>query len=141
MRETINTIDRHRGKWDSWVTDTLTPILISGGKVWLTLGPPTKDPTNYFWTVLQDLQRLASTTPLPDVELLLNFADTPVVFAATSGHLSPPGLPIFSYCKKDRFFDILVPGYYTPDRVCREYTRRGGANERHPWASKRKRAS
>ena len=72
MRDTINAIDRHRGKWDSWVTDTLTPITIIRGNVYLTLGPPKKDPTNYFWTVLQDLQTLARTHRLPDVELLLN---------------------------------------------------------------------
>ena len=45
----------HRGKWDSWVSDTMTPILIRDGKVYLSLGPPLKDPTNYFWTVLRDL--------------------------------------------------------------------------------------
>ena len=48
----------HRGKWDSWVSDTMTPILIREGKVYLSLGPPLKDPTNYFWTVLRDLQAL-----------------------------------------------------------------------------------
>ena len=78
MRDVVNFVDAHRGKWDSWVTDTLTPILISDGKIYLTLGPPTKDPTNYFWTVLQELQELARTTKLPDAELLLNFANTPV---------------------------------------------------------------
>ena len=62
MRDVVNFVDAHRGKWDSWVTDTLTPILISDGKIYLTLGPPTKDPTNYFWTVLQELQELARTT-------------------------------------------------------------------------------
>ena len=49
-------------------------ILIIDGKVYLTLGPPLKDPTNYFWTVLMDLQSLARTVKLPDTELLLNFA-------------------------------------------------------------------
>ena len=110
MRDTINAIDRHRGKWDSWVTDTLTPITIIRGNVYLTLGPPKKDPTNYFWTVLLDLQTLARTHRLPDVELLLNFADTPVVYAADNGHPTPPGFPVFSYCKQSRFLDILVPG-------------------------------
>jgi len=140
MRDTINVVDRHRGKWNSWVTDTLTPVLISGGKVYLTLGPPTKDPTNYFWTVLQDLQTLATSSKLPDVEMLLNFADTPVIHASHTGALSPPGLPVFSYCKRERFLDILIPGYYTPDRVCNEYKRPRGANARHPWKSKRRRA-
>ena len=62
----------HRGKWDSWVSDTMTPILIREGKVYLSLGPPLKDPTNYFWTVLRDLQALALRTRLPDIEFLLN---------------------------------------------------------------------
>lgn len=140
MRQTINTIDRHRGKWDSWVTDTLTPVLVVDGKVWLPLGPPTKDPTNYFWTVLQDLHKLASTVRLPDVEFLLNFADTPIVYAMESGQVTAPGFPVFSYCKRERFLDVLVPGYYTPDRVCNAYTSKGGANERYPWHTKRKRA-
>lgn len=48
MERIIQFVAEHRGKWDSWVTDTLTPILIKGGNVYLTLGPPTKDPTNYF---------------------------------------------------------------------------------------------
>ena len=78
MVRAINMIDGHRGKWDSWVTDTLTPIMIRDGKVWLTLGPPIKDPTNYFWTVLQDLQQLVTKYRLPDTEMLLNFADTPI---------------------------------------------------------------
>ena len=138
MRDTINIVDRHRGKWNSWVSDTLTPILILRGKVYLTLGPPKKDPTNYFWTVLRDLQDLARTVPLPDTELLLNFADQPVVFATEAGRTTPPNFPVFSYCKRARFLDILVPGYYTPDRVCREY--RAGGNERHPWRSKRRAA-
>jgi hypothetical protein len=135
MRDAINMVERHRGKWDSWVTDTLTPILIRDNKIYLTLGPPPKDPTNYFWSVLIELQQLAATTKLPDVELLLNFADTPVVYASEAGRATGPGLPVFSYCKRDRFLDILVPGYYTPDRVCREYTSR--ANAAHPWASKK----
>jgi hypothetical protein len=138
MGETINFVERHRGKWNSWVTDTLTPVLIRDGKVYLTLGPPIKDPTNYFWTVLAELQELASTTKLPDTELLLNFADTPVVFAADDGKPTPPGIPIFSYCKRSRYLDVLVPGYYTPDRVCREY--RARANEAHPWPLKEKKA-
>ena len=91
---------------------------------------------NYFWTVLQDLQRLASKVKLPDVELLLNFADTPVVFASNNGQPTGPGFPVFSYCKRARFLDILVPGYYTPDRVCNEY--RARANAAHPWQSKRR---
>ena len=138
MRDVINTVGKHRGKWDSWVTDTLTPILIVDGNIYLTLGPPTKDPTNYFWTVLQDLQQLARKVRLPDVELLLNFADTPVVFAPEHGRPTPPGMPVFSYCKQERFLDVLVPGYYTPDRVCHEYRRQ--ANARHPWRSKTRRA-
>lgn len=48
MERIINYVAEHRGKWDSWVTDTLTPVLIKNGKVYLTLGPPPKDPTNYF---------------------------------------------------------------------------------------------
>jgi hypothetical protein len=31
---------------------------------------------------------------------------------------------------------VLVPGYYTPDRVCKAY--REGASQAHPWRSKRK---
>ena len=56
MKDTINVISRHRGKWNSWVTDTITPLLIIDNKIWLPLGPPVKDPTNYFWAVLRDLQ-------------------------------------------------------------------------------------
>ena len=96
MAEAVNYVEAHRGKWDSWVTDTLTPVIIKDGRVYLTLGPPTKDPTNYFWTVLQDLQLLASTRALPDAELLLNFADTPVVHAEGAGKLSAPALPMSS---------------------------------------------
>lgn len=138
MVDAINYAAAHRGKWNSWVTDTLTPILIKDGRIHLTLGPPTKDPTNYFWTVLADLQALARKTRLPDVELLLNFADTPIVHAADNGIPSEPRLPVFSYCKKARFLDVLVPGYYTPDRVCNAYRGQGGANAAHPWHSKRR---
>ena len=139
MAEAINFIDAHRGKWDSWVTDTLTPLLIKDGRLYLTLGPPTKDPTNYFWTVLKDLQQLASTRRLPDAELLLNFADTPVVYAADDGEPTSPRLPVFSYCKRDRFLDVLVPGYYTPDRTCASYTGRN-AGPRVPWKRKLRKA-
>ena len=45
MRDAINYVGAHRGRWDSWVTDTLTPVLITGGRVYLTLGPPSKDPS------------------------------------------------------------------------------------------------
>ena len=138
MRDTINVVERHRGRWDSWVSDTLTPILIVDGNLYLTLGPPKKDPTNYFWTVLRDLQDLARAVRLPDTELLLNFADAPIVYASETGRTTPPNLPVFSYCKRDRFLDVLVPGYYTPDRVCREY--RAFANRRHPWRAKRRTA-
>ena len=137
MARTINYVAEHRGKWNSWVTDTLTPVLIKGGKVYLTLGPPTKDPTNYFWTVLTDLQELARTHALPDVELLLNFADTPVVRATSSGTPSLP-VPVFSYCKQEGFLDILVPGYYTPDRVCEQYKRQ--YNRAHRWEAKEAKA-
>jgi hypothetical protein len=137
MAQTINFVAEHRGKWNSWVTDTLTPVLIKDGKVYLTLGPPTKDPTNYFWTVLMDLQELARTRKLPDVELLLNFADTPIVHADDSGRPSR-SVPIFSYCKQDRFLDILVPGYYTPDRVCDQFKRQ--FNKAHRWETKESRA-
>ena len=138
MARTIDTVAAHRGRWDSWVTDTLTPLLIKDGRIYLTLGPPQKDPTNYFWTVLAELQKLARTVRLPDVELLLNFADTPIVFAAADGRPSAPHLPVFSYCKRARFLDVLVPGYYTPDRVCQAYRAAGGANEAHPWRTKRR---
>ena len=140
MKDTINVISRHRGKWNSWVTDTITPLLIIDNKIWLPLGPPVKDPTNYFWAVLRDLQELVRTTKLPDVELLLNFADTPINFASEKGGTSPPGIPIFSYCKRRRFLDVLVPGYYTPDRVCDQYTKKGpnSANAAHPWKSKKR---
>ena len=79
----------------------------------LPLGPPVKDPTNYFWTVLQDLQALVQRHKVADVEFLLNMADTPVVFAQDDGKPSVP-IPIFSYCKTRRFLDILIPGYYSP---------------------------
>ncbi len=144
MRDAINFASEHRGKWDSWVTDTLTPVLIHGGKVYLTLGPPTKDPTNYFWTVLMELQQLATERRLPDTELLLNFADTPVVYASDDGSasLTQPRLPIFSYCKNEKALDILVPGYYSPDRVCKEYARSytHPPAARHPWPKKLRRA-
>lgn len=137
MRDAINMVDAHRGFAYSWVTDTMTPLLIVNGKLYLPLGPPRKDPTNYFWTVLMDLQHLARTVRLPDVELLLNFADMPVVYAADGGQPTAPGFPVFSYCKRDRFLDILIPGYYTPDRVCRAYQQEG-VNKRHPWRAKRR---
>ena len=140
MRDAINFVDQRRGKWNSWVTDTLTPVLIKDGRVYLTLGPPVKDPTNYFWTVLADLQRLASTRRLPDTELLLNFADTPVVYAANDGSPTAPGLPVFSYCKRDHFLDVLVPGYYTPDRACKQYTSEHRAAARYPWRAKLRKA-
>ena len=63
MSEQVEFVRLHRGRWDSWVSDTMTPILIRDGEVYLSLGPPLKDPTNYFWTVLRDLQAL---TPDPD---------------------------------------------------------------------------
>ena len=72
MRRQVEHVRLHRGKWNSWVSDTMTPILIRDGKVYLSLGPPLKDPTNYFWTVLRDLQALALRTRLPDIEFLLN---------------------------------------------------------------------
>jgi protein glucosyltransferase len=96
-----------------------------------------KDPTNYFWTVLADLQALARQTRLPDAELLLNFADTPVVYASDAGAPTGPGVPVFSYCKRKRFLDVLVPGYYTPDRVCRAYRER--MNRVHAWHTKARR--
>lgn len=54
-----------------------------------------------------------------------------------------PGLPIFSYCKRRRFLDVLIPGYYTPDRVCSAYRERRDArspsgNEQHPWRDKQR---
>ena len=140
MAAAINFAEKRRGKWNSWVTDSFTPILIKDGRIYLTLGPPLKDPTNYFWTVLSDLQLLSRTTRLPDAELLLNFADTPIVYAADSGAPTEPGLPIFSYCKRERFLDVLVPGYYTPDRVCKAYREPAGkgANAAYPWHAKRR---
>ena len=64
MRRQVEHVRLHRGKWNSWVSDTMTPILIRDGKVYLSLGPPLKDPTNYFWTVLRDLQaRARARTP------------------------------------------------------------------------------
>ena len=192
MSRLINFVGAHRGRWNSWVSDTLTPLLIKDGRVYLTLGPPTKDPTNYFWVVLMELQQactvrsgvgrapwvsqspsaatrascerapasrmpahacmparadlaltsqLASEmmragTPLPDAELLLNFADDPIVRAEGRG---APSLlvPVFSYCKRDGHLDILVPGYYTPDRVCATF--RGRANRDRRWEAKRER--
>ena len=56
MSRQVEHVRLHRGKWNSWVSDTMTPILIRDGKIYLSLGPPLKDPTNYFWTVLRDLQ-------------------------------------------------------------------------------------
>jgi hypothetical protein len=134
MRDTINFVAAHRGKWDSWVTDTMTPVLIVGNEIFLPLGPPVKDPTNYFWTVLQDLQALVQRHKVADVEFLLNMADTPVVFAQDDGKPSVP-IPIFSYCKTRRFLDILIPGYYSPDRTCKQFTET--YNAKYPWRAKR----
>ena len=134
MRDTINYVAAHRGKWDSWVTDTMTPVLIVGNEIFLPLGPPVKDPTNYFWTVLQDLQALVQRHKVADVEFLLNMADTPVVFAQDDGKPSVP-IPIFSYCKTRRFLDILIPGYYSPDRTCKQFTET--YNAKYPWRAKR----
>lgn len=135
MSRQVEHVRLHRGKWDSWVSDTMTPILIREGKVYLSLGPPLKDPTNYFWTVLRDLQVLALRTRLPDVEFLLNMADMPVVAAAPSGRPSLP-VPVLSYCKRDGFLDLLVPGYYSTDRVC-GLLAATPPQRAHPWPSRR----
>ena len=74
---------------------------------------------------------------MPDAELLLNFADTRSSTPPTAASRRP-GHPRLLLCKSDRFLDVLIPGYY-PDRVCRQY-RREGANKRHPWRGKEKRA-
>ena len=136
MRDTINYVAAHRGKWDSWVTDTMTPVLIVGNEIFLPLGPPVKDPTNYFWTVLQDLQALVQRHKVADVEFLLNMADTPVVFAQDDGKPSVP-IPIFSYCKTRRFLDILIPGYYSPDRTCKQFTETYNASTRGAPSARR----
>ena len=117
------------------MSDTLTPILIRDGQIYLSNGPPSKDPTNYFWTVLRDLQVLARRTRLPDVEFLLNMADKPVVRATRAGRPSVP-VPVFSYCKRDGFYDVLVPGYYSPDRVCGLVKAAAGRRE-HPWRARK----
>lgn len=136
MGKLVEFVRVHRGRWDSWVSDTMTPILVRGGEVYLSAGPPTKDPTNYFWTVLRDLQELARTARLPDVEFLLNMADKPIVRAEKSGRPSAPGVPVFSYCKRDGYLDVLVPGYYSPDRVCGLVAADEEAAA-HPWATRR----
>ena len=41
----------------------------------------------------------------------------------------------FSYCKTRRFLDVLIPGYYSPDRTCKMY--KETYNARHPWRAKR----
>ena len=138
MKEQVEFVRKHRGRWDSWVSDTLTPILIRDGQIYLSLGPPTKDPTNYFWTVLRDLLTLSRRTRLPDVEFLLNMADMPVVAARASGAPSVP-VPVFSYCKRDGFLDVLVPGYYSPDRVC-GLLKADEAKRAHPWPRRREMA-
>ena len=135
MSRQVEHVRLHRGKWDSWVSDTMTPILIRDGKVYLSLGPPLKDPTNYFWTVLRDLQALALRTRLPDIEFLLNMADMPVVAATPSGRPSVP-VPVLSYCKRDGFLDLLVPGYYSADRVC-GLLAAAPPQRAHPWPSRR----
>jgi hypothetical protein len=96
MAAAINFAEKRRGKWNSWVTDSFTPILIKDGRIYLTLGPPLKDPTNYFWTVLSDLQLLSRTTRLPDAELLLNIPFTASVRLrglCVSGGEAPGGRP------------------------------------------------
>ena len=136
MGKLVEFVRVHRGRWDSWVSDTMTPILVRDGEVYLSAGPPTKDPTNYFWTVLRDLQTLSRKVRLPDVEFLLNMADKPIVRAEKSGRPSAPGVPVFSYCKRDGFLDVLVPGYYSPDRVC-GLVKADEAAATHPWARRR----
>jgi hypothetical protein len=62
-------------------------------------------------------------------------ADTPVVAATPSGKPSVP-VPVLSYCKRDGFLDLLVPGYYSPDRVC-GLLAAAPAKRAHPWPSRR----
>ena len=61
-------------------------------------------------------------------------ADTPVVFAQDDGKPSVP-IPIFSYCKTRRFLDVLIPGYYSPDRTCKQFIET--YNAKYPWRAKR----
>lgn len=63
--------------------------------------------------------------------------------AAAGGRPTAPHLPVFSYCKRDRFLDVLVPGYYTPDRTCAAYGYKPGAAPAAPrvaWRNKKRKA-
>ena len=84
---------------------------------------------------MRGLQVLARRTRLPDVEFLLNMADSPVVAAQPSGAPSVP-VPVLSYCKRDGYLDLLVPGYYSPDRVC-ALLAAAPAKRAHPWPLRR----
>ena len=141
MRDTINFVAAHRGKWDSWVTDTMTLVLIVGNEIFAA--------------------RAAGQGP---DQLLLDGAAGPAGARAAAqgggrrvpiehgGHArrlragrrqavgADPHLP---YCKTRRFLDILIPGYYSPDRTQAVYAdvqrkvpvarqARGALREVHP---------
>ena len=90
MSRQVEHVRLHRGKWNSWVSDTMTPILIRDGKIYLSLGPPLKDPTNYFWTVLRDLQaRARARARAPPRGRALALAQAPAPAPAPAPALAP----------------------------------------------------
>ncbi|EGD76818.1 hypothetical protein PTSG_08166 [Salpingoeca rosetta] len=69
-------------------------------------------PMQGFKSMMDDmLLSLASKTPLPDVEFVLNLGDWPLAFHASAHGEKMRPYPVFSWCSSTNHSDIVLPTY------------------------------